>query len=136
MIQEFILENCGPIEKVQWRTSPHINLIIGKNGTGKSILMKMLYATLRSTEAYQRGHSSDSFKAILGDKLRGTFQVEQVGDLVRKGADRLSVECKLDDQKIYFSFSPSAVRGVGDVSEIVLPRSTLSLLYHLKKFFL
>lgn len=127
MIHEFILENCGPIEKVRWCASPHINLIIGKNGAGKSILMKILYVTLRSTEAYQRGHSNDSFRQILGDKLRGTFQIEQVGDLVRKGTDRLRFECKLDNQKIHFSFSPSAVRGVGEVSEIIQPRSTLSL---------
>ncbi|MCB0065360.1 MAG: hypothetical protein KDE19_24715 [Caldilineaceae bacterium] len=127
MIDEFVLENCGPIEQVRWRASPHINLIIGKNGTGKSILMKMLYVVLRSTEEYQRGNNRETFRQIIGEKLRGTFQVEQVGDLVRKGADRLKVECKLDKQQIHFSFSPSAVRGVGDVTDIVQPRSTLSI---------
>ncbi|VAW39110.1 hypothetical protein MNBD_CHLOROFLEXI01-4635 [hydrothermal vent metagenome] len=127
MINKFILENCGPIEEIRWDPSSHINLVIGKNGTGKSILLKMLYVALRSTEEYKRGDSKDTFRQVVGRKLRDTFQVEPVGDLVKKGADRLKLECKLGGENIHFSFSPSAVRGVGEVSEIVEPSSALSL---------
>lgn len=126
MIEEIFLENCGPIEEVRWQPSPHINLVIGTNGTGKSILLKMLYVVLRSTEEFQRGDRKDSFRQVVGEKLRHTFQVEKVGELVRKGADKLRLECTLNDQKVYFSFSPSAERGVGEISEIIKPRETLS----------
>ncbi|HFC12718.1 MAG TPA: ATP-binding protein [Anaerolineae bacterium] len=127
MIKEFDLEDCGPIDDIHWNVSPHINLVIGKNGTGKSLILKMLYVVLRSIESYGRGDSTDSFKSIVGEKLRGTFQIDQVGNLVRKGGDRLRIECQLDDQKISFSFSSSAIRGVGDVSKIVQPSTSLSL---------
>lgn len=126
MINEIFLENCGPLPELRWQPSPHINLVIGTNGSGKSILLKILYVVLRSTEEFQRGNRTDSFRQIVGEKLRGTFQLEQVGELVRKGADKLRVECTLENQKIHFSFSPSAVRGVGDISELVTNRAPLS----------
>ncbi len=128
-IQEFILENCGPLEKIHWCVSPNINLIIGENGTGKSLLLKILYAALRSTEAYQRGDDKRSFTQILGERLRGTFQLEQIGDLVRKGTDRLRFECKFEAQQVYFSFTPSAARGVREVSEIIETRANALSLF-------
>ncbi len=127
MIDAFVLENCGPIKKVHWNTSPHINLLIGTNGTGKSILLKMLYVALRSTEAYQRGNNTDSFRQIVGEKLRGTFQIGQIGRLVKNGEEELKFECDLDDQNIHFSFSPTAVRDVDAVSENVTPRSAQTI---------
>lgn len=123
MIETFSLENCGPIASVSWPLSPYINLIIGENGTGKSLLLKTLYAVVRSMEFYQRGNDTRTFSQILGEKLRGTFQLEQVGDLVRKGGDRLRFEGNIDNQTIYFSFTPSAVQGVGEVSRLIRPRS-------------
>lgn len=126
MIEEFVLENCGPLEKIHWNVSPKINLVTGTNSTGKSIMLKMLYVMLRSTEDYKRGNNTDSFKQIVGDKLRGTFQVEHVGDLVKKGESRLKLECQFSDQKLTFSFSPSAEKGVGDISVIVKHREPLS----------
>ncbi len=127
MIDAFVLENCGPIEKVHWDTSPHINLLIGTNGTGKSMLLKMLYVALRSTEDYQRGNNTDSFRQIVGEKLRGTFQIGQIGDLVKNGKEELRLDCDLDDQNIHFSFSPTAVRDIDAVSENVTPRSAQTL---------
>ncbi len=127
-IQEFTLENCGPLEKIDWRVSPNINLIIGKNGTGKSLLLKILYAALRSTETYKRGDTESSFQQILSEKLRNTFSLNQIGDLVRKGSDRLRFKCKFEDQRVHFSFTPSAARSVRDVSESIKPRvNALSL---------
>jgi energy-coupling factor transporter ATP-binding protein EcfA2 len=127
MIKTFVLENCGPIKKVHWDVSPHINLIIGPNGTGKSLLLKILYTLLRATEEFKRGNNDDTFRQIIGRKLRGTFQIDRVGDLVSKGENRLRLECQLNGQKIAFSFSPSAERGVGEVSELVKPRESLSI---------
>lgn len=122
MIKRFTLENCGPLSEIKWPVSPYINLIIGENGTGKSLLLKILYAALRATEQYQRGDNKNSFQQILNDKLRGVFQLEKLGDLVQKGADRLRFVCELEDQNIHFSFSPSAARGVGEASSLIHPR--------------
>jgi len=123
MIRKFVLENCGPLKKVEWEVSPKINLIIGPNGSGKSLLLKMLYVITRATEGYQRGDDVRSFKQILNDKLRGTFQLKHIGDLVRKGSsNHLRCDCKLDGQQIYFSFTRSAGHGVGEISKLVTPR--------------
>ena len=129
MIKGFVLENCGPIKRVKWKVSPNINLIIGPNGSGKSLLLKMLYVVTRATEGYQRGDDTRSFRQILNEKLQGTFQLEHIGDLVRKGnQNRLRCDCKLDEQQIYFSFTRSAEHGVGEVSKIITPRKdTISI---------
>lgn len=129
MIKEFVLNNCGPLDKIHWQVSPNLNLILGHNGTGKSLILKFLYAILRATGEYQRGDSTASFKSILGDKLRGTFQVDQVGEIVKKGKgkQKLKCECHLDNQVINFTFSPSAVLSAGDVSEMVKPTKSLPI---------
>lgn len=127
MIKEFVLSSCGPLDKIHWQVSPRLNLILGHNGTGKSLILKFLYAILRATGEYQRGDSTTSFKSILGDKLRGTFQVDQVGEIVKKGSRKLKCECRLDNQTINFTFSPSAVLSAGDVSEMVKPTEILPL---------
>ncbi|MEM7129399.1 MAG: ATP-binding protein [Chloroflexota bacterium] len=123
MIKEFILENCGPLEKIEWQPSPYINLVIGENSSGKSVLLKMLYTALRATEEYHRGDDRSNFIEILSDKLHGVFQIDKVGDLVRKGSGRLTFECLIDSQKVQFSFSPSAVQNVGEVSKIINSRA-------------
>ena len=75
---------------------PEINVIIGKNDTGKTGLLKLLYATIKSLEIYSlKSVSTDvSFKKELADKLYDTFMPRKngLGDLVRKGSkDKLDV---------------------------------------------
>lgn len=129
MIENFILENCGPLTHVEWSLSPAINLIIGENGTGKSLLLKTLYAVVRSMEFYERGNDIRTFPQILGEKLRGVFQLKQVGDLVKKGSDRLRFEARIEDQTVFFSFTPSAVQGAGEVSKLIHPRSDVDSIF-------
>lgn len=65
----------------------NINLVIGENATGKTFFLKALYSAIRSMEDYRRGDDVRSMNDILSEKLRWTFQVDKLGDIVRRGAE-------------------------------------------------
>ncbi len=114
---------------------PSINILIGKNDTGKTGLLKLLYATIKSLEIYSlKKKSGDvSFKKELADKFADTFMPRKngLGDLVQKGSkDKLDVEITVlengsrYEQQIYFSFGektessiPSCVEHVKSIPE-------------------
>lgn len=94
---------------------PEINVIIGKNDTGKTGLLKLMYATVKSLEIYslKNGTSETSFKKELAEKLNDTFMPRKngLGDLVQKGTkERLDVNMTISaigkkyKQQIYYSF--------------------------------
>jgi AAA15 family ATPase/GTPase len=87
MIKQFSLENFGPLASIKAENLGKLNLVMGTNSTGKTFLLKALYALIRSQEEYGRGNDPRTFDEILSDKLYWTFQTEKLGDLVRKGKD-------------------------------------------------
>lgn len=116
-IDEISLKNFGMIENFTSNQFAKINLIIGENGTGKTFLLKVLYSVIRSLEEYRRGDDIKPFTNVLSEKLRWTFQVEKLGDLVTKSADEgLSMKIRLGDDEIAYQFSQSALGKVGTVS--------------------
>ena len=81
------LQNYGNISAFRCSEFSNINLIIGENATGKTFLLKALYSAIRSMEDYKRGDDIRSMNEILAEKLRWTFQVEKLGDLVYRSSD-------------------------------------------------
>jgi AAA15 family ATPase/GTPase len=73
MVQSVELRNYGPLENLEWKNLGNINLILGKNGVGKSFLLKALYTGIRSLEEFQRGDELNSMSEILSRKLYWTF---------------------------------------------------------------
>jgi AAA15 family ATPase/GTPase len=105
---------------------PEINVIIGKNDTGKTGLLKLLYATVKSLEIYSlKTKSIDvSFKKELADKLHDTFMPRKngLGDLVQKGSkDKLEAEITVSsgkyEQSIYFSFGDRTEKSISSANE-------------------
>lgn len=84
MIQYICLKNFGPIKDLKVDNLSKINLLIGPNRTGKTILLKALYCAQRTIELTGRGKNPETNKDILASKLYWTFQVEKLGQLVRK----------------------------------------------------
>lgn len=124
MIEWFKIKGLGPIGELEWTPSKRLNVIIGQNDTGKTLLLKLLYATSRVLENYQKGDSQQTIRQLLDDKLTWTFQLKQLGDLVTKGKNspgKLEFEGDFSHpdgaQKLRFSFSPSAKKGVGECTE-------------------
>ena len=78
MIEEIEVKNFGPISGLNINNLGKINLLIGPNRSGKTMLLKALYCAQRTIELTGRGKNPRSGKDILADKLYWTFQVEKI----------------------------------------------------------
>ncbi|MEI6756631.1 MAG: ATP-binding protein [Chlorobium sp.] len=114
MIKSFDIKNFGPLSSVQGECLGKLNLVIGANSTGKTFLLKALYAMIRSQEETGRGEDRRDFAEVLGDKLFWTFQADKLGDLVRKGVgNRLQVSVTMHDNcGLAYEFGPDISRNV------------------------
>lgn len=117
---------------------PSINVIIGKNDTGKTGLLKLLYATVKSLEVYSlKSKQLDVvFKKELSDKLFDTFMPRKngLGDLVQKGSkEKLDVNITIVGnnvkykQPIYFSFGDRTEKSITTCIEHVEPLTNSSI---------
>lgn len=128
MLQKIALKNVGPLTALQWSGLKKINLIIGKNGSGKTFLLKVLYSALRTLEEYQRGNDQRSASEILADKLYWTFQSEKIGDLVSKGAHApLSCTFMVDGKCLHYSFGKETSRSIATFENQVPARKSNSI---------
>jgi AAA15 family ATPase/GTPase len=127
---------------ISFKEIPEINVIIGKNDTGKTGLLKLLYATVKSIEIFSlKTKSSEvSFKKELADKLFDTFMPRKngLGDLVQKGSkEKLDVNITVIGsngkykQPIYYSFGDRTEKTVTACIEHVepLPNNIMNALF-------
>lgn len=117
-IKAIELENYGNICSFRCSDFSNINLIIGENATGKTFLLKAMYSAIRSMEDYKRGDDVRSINDILSEKLRWTFQVDKLGDIVNRSAsDSLCFKMVTDHEQncLEYQFSQSANIKVGSV---------------------
>ena len=130
MIDSITIKNFMAHSDLSLKDLPEINVIIGKNDTGKTGLLKLLYATIKSLEIYSlKSKSSEvSFKKELAEKLFDTFMPRKngLGDLVQKGAkDKMDVNITIVGnngkykQPIYFSFGDRTEKSISACIEHV-----------------
>lgn len=117
MIQAFEFSHLGPLEHVKADSLGQINLIIGPNSSGKTWLLKALYAAVRTLEEAGKGQDNRSLSEVLSDKLYWTFQPDKLGDIVSKGrGKKLSASIALKDQpELKFSFGQDTTKQVSDL---------------------
>ena len=118
-IQAVELQNYGNIPSFECSAFSNVNLIIGENATGKTFFLKALYSAIRSMEDYMRGDDVRSMSEILSEKLRWTFQIDKLGDLVKRSANEpLSFKMKTDHAQncMEYQFSQSATTKVVNVT--------------------
>ena len=100
-IKEFELNNYGPLPSFHTDRISNINLVIGEKGTGKTFFLKALYSAVKTAEEYKRGDDIRSFSDVLSEKLRWTFQIEKLGDMVsRSEKESLSFDLSLGEERI------------------------------------
>lgn len=105
----------GPFRDISVGLAPGLNVIVGDNATGKSQLLKLLYAGTKSLFEAETLTKRELSSAI-ASKLIGTFRPESLGRLARRvqGTGRTSVDIKYSGirEPLGFSFSSRATREV------------------------
>lgn len=124
MITELSLASLGPIAKLDAKGLQNINLLIGKNGMGKTFLLKALYASVKTIELFKRGQNIRSDKDILSDKLYWTFQPSALGDIVKRGSSSFSFRMVSDqDERLEYGFGPSTTKQIQNLTNTFAPRT-------------
>ncbi|MGR7921230.1 AAA family ATPase [Zobellella denitrificans] len=123
MISQFSIHNSGPIAEAHGQQLGKLNLFIGKNGCGKTWLLKTLYCVMRAQEECGRGQDNRDFNEVLSDKLYWTFQNQHLGEIVRRGkGNRLEVGARMSDgTELAFGFGQDTTKQVKAATN-TLPR--------------
>lgn len=97
---------CFPEAKLEF--SPGLNVIVGENGTGKSHLLKLGYAILRSLKNVQKPPAKDAYGRDLANHLVALFLPDSLGRLASRIQGRRRCEVTADVRNvasISFNFS-------------------------------
>lgn len=110
-IEKLDLGGFTVFEEVHLDFAPGINVLIGENGTGKSHLLKLIYALLK--EAGGRSTADDEREHSLRAQLADVFRPEDslIGRLVRAGAEPARLRLTSDGGTTACEVSPQ-----GDVT--------------------
>lgn len=97
MLKSAKFQNFTTVPNGEWQFAEGLNVIVGENGTGKSHVLKALYALLK----VQAGRPEDLNKTFLerayADKLVRVMRPESLGRLVkrRQGRDRCEIQLSM-----------------------------------------
>jgi energy-coupling factor transporter ATP-binding protein EcfA2 len=135
MLKSLDIKNLTVFVEANLRFSPHLNVIVGENGSGKSHLLKVAYAVLAASAEEGRKRTGTLGVGTLGltvfggsvkstaptktllqtsvaDKLVAVLRPESLGRLARRrqGRERNTLGFRFDDPQldITFSFSTSS----------------------------
>lgn len=123
------LTNFGPLQKVVWPDLADINLIIGTNGSGKTFLLKALYASIKSLETLGSMGELRNFPEIVAHKLHWTFQADKIGDLVKKGEDSLSLKLHFGQHHLSYQFGRQAQKHLSQYERTCSDRKELNSVF-------
>ena len=128
MIKSVSIQNWGPISNLQCQRLGRINLLVGKNGIGKTQAVKALYTAVNATEQYKRGIEHRSIAQLLTDKLYRTFMPKKIGELVKKGENELQFEMRDEkDSTLKFRFGKDTASQIQNVENTYEPCDTNSV---------
>ncbi len=110
MLKRLLVKNFTAFAEADFEFGPGLNVVVGTNGTGKSHILKLVYAVMRAvSEPQQKSIVKESqtyWSDTLKNTLHGVFLPEALHDLTRRalpGADALvEVEFKEPPQQISF----------------------------------
>lgn len=111
-IKKLELDNFMIFNNLNIEFSPNINIICGENSTGKTAIIKLLYACAKSCTDVSNGKNDitkERTEAALVEKLQGVFRPDKdsVGRLVnrRQGSNHADVSIKFNNNTdIKFGF--------------------------------
>lgn len=94
--------------KINW--SPNINIICGENSTGKTTLIKLMYASLKATNNKKlSAMTQEQIETAIVEKIQGIFRPDEkkIGRLVsrKQGSNRTDIKLGLEKKEsISFGF--------------------------------
>jgi energy-coupling factor transporter ATP-binding protein EcfA2 len=113
------LRNFTVFEAADFRFAPGINVFIGENATGKTHMLKVIYALLKASQA--RPSVEDDVRREVKERIGAIFLPGDVGHLVRDGAtEPCSLHLGGDGGEIMCSLTSDG----GDVSALLTPWDT------------
>lgn len=120
MIDNLELVNFTNFEENEFSFSSGINIFIGKNGTGKSHILKNLAATIDASNTINKNISSskDYQETEFASKLISYFKPDSLGNLVKKGSQRATVSISNNKNKLSYAFSSSSKTSVRIVDSL------------------
>lgn len=104
------IENFGKFKGAfEWPMGAKLHAIIGENDTGKTQLLKLVYALTRAAEEYgkhQRGPTPKEYSDLVAEKLRWIYlpQRMELGRLVSRGTQRAEVALGWTAGQLRFGF--------------------------------
>jgi len=132
-IQALNLKNFTGFSNIDLRFSPGINVFIGKNGTGKTHLMKLMASILKANtkKADENTFSKQDMEQEIATRMKGFFKPDKLGRLVKRrvGRNRAEVQMKVDKENINFNFASNSDAKIsaleyklsGDIPSIYFP---------------
>ena len=125
MLNSLEVEHFTVFRHAEFRFSSGLNVIVGKNGLGKTHLLKLPYAVMTVSAEAKKGDVQDPGKAFLqrriAEKLIGVFRPDTLGRLTqrRQGRVRCQVSMKFSDHRadVVFNYATQ------NRSEVVLDQS-------------
>lgn len=141
MVEKLSLIGFTNFDNSTFVFSKGINVFIGKNGTGKTHILKCIAATLAGNNNFLNtsSQSKDRFEGLIADRLIGYFKPEQLGRLVKRqqGRSNASVEIKAAGRELIYSFSTNSKANVkiekndmiNEVKSLYIPPREMFSLY-------
>lgn len=112
MLTDLHLNNLTVFPEAKLSFAPGLNVIVGENGTGKSHLLKLAYASIAvSAEQGRKPNAGVPTKALLqvkgAEKLVNVFRPEALGRLARRrqGHARCEIALKFADSTFDYQYS-------------------------------
>ena len=108
MIKKFSIESIGEFrKKTEFEFSKNINVFLGKNATGKSIILKFLYSSLAFLNNKKQSENKEILNHNLSEKIKNVFLIEKIGKLStrKQGRIKSKVEVFFANNNFAFSFS-------------------------------
>lgn len=123
MLERLRIELFGRHRQLKWDRHGQINLLIGENDTGKTQLLKLAYSIVKSAELFNKRQQStaEPWADLLAQKLLWTFQPDgfELGKLVTRGeGNKTRVDCRLDNENVFFSFGQGTNKQIKDCSPL------------------
>jgi len=130
MIKSVTLENFMGYGKFESKDFASLNVIIGKNDTGKTGLLKLLYSASKTIDIYSKRSLNEDveLKKLLAEKLLDTYQPGKkgLGELVSKiTKEKLSVDIEFKhiklnyEDRLHFTFGDSTTNTIVDCQKSI-----------------